>query len=128
MIPIWQSAFLPFEEAVRASANRRMGLSGDKTMSAEQPTNADILQAVQKVSERAVKTETSISYIKWIAIIGFSASIGVSTFLDQKQSSRISRVEARLDANIAALDAKIDRIEDGFAIHRNTACQCEKTE
>ena len=97
-------------------------------MSAEQPTNADILQAVQKVSERAVKTETSISYIKWIAIIGFSASIGVAAFLDQKQSSRISRVEARLDANIAALDAKMDRIEDGFASHRNTACQCEKTE
>ena len=47
------------------------------------------------------KLETSMSYIKWIAIAGFSISIGVATFLDQKQSAKISQVENRLDANFA---------------------------
>ena len=104
-------------------------MSADETATARIEKKLDSIEAtVREINERALKTKTSMSYIKWIAIIGFSASIGAATFLDQKQSDRISRVEARLDANIAALDAKIDRIEDGFAIHRNTACQCEKTE
>lgn len=45
--------------------------------------------AVQKINERAVKTETSMTYIKWIAIAGFSISIGATTYLDQKQSARL---------------------------------------
>ena len=79
-------------------------------MSAEQPTNADILQAVQTVSERTIKTETAMTYIKWIAVAGFSISIGATTYLDQKQSARL------------------DRIEDAIANQRNTVCQCEETE
>ena len=60
------------------------------------------------ISERAVKTETSMTYIKWIAIAGFSISIGATAYLNQKQSVRL------------------DRIEDGFANHRNAICQCEE--
>ena len=88
-------------------------------MSENQPSNAEILRELGKIKEgqndlriSVGKMETSMSYIKWIAIIGFSASIAVATFLDQKQSAKISQVENRLDAN--------------FAIQRNTACQCEK--
>ena len=102
-------------------------MSAEETATARIEKKLGSIEAtVREINERAVKTETSMSYIKWIAIIGFSASIGAATFLDQKQSDRISRVEARLDANIAGLDAKIDRIEASFASHRNTACQCEE--
>ena len=95
-------------------------MSADETATARIEKKLDRIETtVQKINERGVKTETSMTYIKWIAIIGFSASIGVPTFLDQKQSDRISRLEARLDSNIAGLDAS-------FASQRNTTCQCKE--
>ena len=107
-------------------------MSEDETATASIEKKLDSIEtAVRQINERALKTETSMSYIKWIAIIGFSASIGAATFLDQKQSDRINRVEARLEAKIDGveerLNAKIDRIEASFASQRNTTCQCDET-
>lgn len=92
------------------------------TISAEEPSNADILRAVQKVSERVGKIETRLNF----HFIGLLLLLGIMVWLHTDQNARISRVEARLETKIAALDIKIDRIEDSFAIQRNTACQCEK--
>ena len=89
-------------------------------MSAEQPTNADILQEIRQIKEGQTALQISVAkIITWqraltagLVAAGVIATsiVGLIMFLHSEQTS------------------SINRLEDGFAIHRNTACQCEKTE
>ena len=93
---------------------------------AEEPSNADILQAIQKVSERVGKIETRLNF----HFIGLILLLGIMVWLHTDQNARINRVEERLETKIDGveerLNAKIDRIETSFASLLNTACQCKK--
>ena len=61
--------------------HKEVPMSADETATARIEKKLDRIETtVQKINERAVKTETSMTYIKWIAIIGFSASIGGAHF------------------------------------------------
>ena len=90
---------------------------------AGEPSNADILQAVQKVSERVGKIETRLNF----HFIGLILLLGIMVWLHTDQNARINRVEARLETKIDGVEARIvSRLETVFANQPTTACQCEK--
>ena len=95
-------------------------------MSENQPSNAEILRAVQKVNERVGKIETRLNF----HFIGLILLLGIMVWLHTDQNARINRVEERLETKIDGmeerLNAKIDRIETSFASQPTSACQCEK--
>ena len=94
-------------------------------MSASQPTNAEILREIRQIKSdvgqiKEGQTALQISVAKivtWqkaltagLGAAGLIATsvIGLILFLHSEQTT------------------SINRLEDGFASHRNTACQCEK--
>lgn len=89
-------------------------------MIVEQPTNADILQEIRQIKEGQTALQVSVAQIiTWqraltagLVAAGVIATsiVGLIMFLHSEQTN------------------SINRLEDGFASHRNTACQCEKTE
>lgn len=91
--------------------------------SAEEPTNADILRAVQKVSERVGKIETRLNF----HFIGLGLLLTIMIWIHTDQNARINRVEARLETKIDGVEERIvSRLETVFANQLTTACQCEK--